>query len=98
MEGFPIVFGLFAIPAILLVIICGTTAQEKLKCSVIIFMFWLGVSCACWAQTTGNAEKWNGGYCDCGTHWELAAVSRIRMTTIKYYTCPECFNEIEIKE
>ena len=91
-------FGLLAIPALVCFIVCGTTTKTKIKGSIIILLFWLGTSIACWGQSTGNAERWNDGHCECGAHWELSAVAHIKTSTIKYYTCPECFNEIEIRE
>ena len=39
--------------------------------------------------------EWNGGMCDCGTHWELRGAAKSRTgTETKYYACPNCHREI----
>ena len=49
-------------------------------------------------QAITNQEVWNEGYCECGTHWELKGVAKAKNgSTTKYYDCPNCFEEIEIK-
>ena len=49
-------------------------------------------------QAKHNQKIWDGGSCECGTHWELKGVTKVKNgTTTKYYACPNCFKEIEIK-
>ena len=39
-----------------------------------------------------SSSEWNGGVCpDCHERYELRGVSRY----VKYYSCPECGNEVE---
>ena len=89
--------GLFAIPCIVMAISFGDTVKEKITGFIVCLAFWALVSFAMWGQSASNAEKWNGGFCECGAHWELKGVTRSRMgSETKYYTCPECYKEIEI--
>ena len=49
-------------------------------------------------QAKNNQKKWNDGHCECGHHWELKGATKIKNGgTTKYYACPNCFEEIEIK-
>ena len=49
-------------------------------------------------QAKHNQTVWNGGYCECGGHWELKGVTKVKNGSItKYYACEKCFEEIEIK-
>ena len=49
-------------------------------------------------QANINQKAWNEGYCECGTHWELKGATKVKNgSTTKYYACPNCFEEIEIK-
>ena len=54
-------------------------------CVVVAFALMFGVN-AC------SAEDWNDGVCtECSTRYELRGASR----GLKYYSCPECGNEVE---
>lgn len=91
------VCGLFAIPCVVMFATCGATRKIQINGAIVCVIFWFVVSGAMWAQNTVNEENWNGGYCECGAHWELEAVTRTRNgSETKYYACPECFAEIEI--
>ena len=90
-------FGLTCVPLILVLAIEETNKFYKIGGSVIIVILWLLVSFGAWSQGNNNAKNWNNGFCECGTHWELNAVSEYRGSTTKYYTCPNCHKEIEIK-
>ena len=49
-------------------------------------------------QAKINQGLWNNGYCECGYHWELKGATKVKNgNTTKYYACPNCFEEIEIK-
>lgn len=49
-------------------------------------------------QANVNQKVWNEGYCECGHHWELKGATKVKNGgTTKYYACPNCFKEIEIK-
>ena len=89
-------FGLLAIPCLILAISFGDTWREKLFGCAVICVIWLTMSVGCAFGHDVNAEKWNGGYCKCGTHWELRGASQYRTSHTKYYVCPECHAEIEI--
>lgn len=91
-----IFFGLIAIPCFILALVMGETWKSKLSACLVILFFWLAISGACWATDKGNNDKWNGGYCKCGTHWELRGASHYRTSHTKYYACPNCHAEIEI--
>jgi hypothetical protein len=91
------VVGLFAIPSIALFLICGANKSNKIWGTVTTVIFWMLLTVAIWGQNKTNTEVWNNGYCDCGTHWELTAVTRsYRGSETKYYVCPDCHTEIEI--
>ena len=90
-------FGIICIPLIIIFTIGGTDKLHKIGGSVVIVIFWFLVAIGAWAQGNDNAKNWNNGFCECGTHWELSAVSEYRGSTTKYYTCPNCHKEIEIK-
>ena len=70
-------FGLLAIPCLILAISFGDTWREKLFGCAVICVIWLTMSVGCAFGHDVNAEKWNGGYCKCGTHWEC----RVQKTT-----------------
>lgn len=91
-------FGIMCIPLILMFIIVGANKPIKIGGSVIIVIFWLLVSFGAWSDANNNAKNWNNGFCECGTRWELRAVSEYRYSTTKYYCCPNCHKEIEIKK
>lgn len=91
-----ILVGSFAIPGILLVIGLGETWKDRLFGCAVICVIWLTFAVGCAFGHDVNAEKWNGGYCKCGTHWELKGASQYRTSHTKYYACPNCYAEIEI--
>lgn len=89
--------GLFAIPSALMFITCGATTKNKIGGAAFCICFWLLTSVLLWGQEVGNQERWNNGFCECGEHWELSAVDKSKSgTETKYYSCPACYNEIEI--
>lgn len=88
--------GLFAVPCLVLALEFGEGWKEKMFGSCIILVIWLTVACGTAFGHDINAEKWNDGYCKCGTHWELKGASQYRSSHTKYYACPNCYAEIEI--
>ena len=56
------------------------------------FFFWVIVSGIMVIRIKDNDNKWNDGYCQCSTHWELVSVA----AKTKYYVCPNCYAEIQI--
>lgn len=93
------IFGLFAIPCMVLALACADTIKGKIKGMIVCLVLWAFVSGAFCLQATINAENWNDGFCECGAHWELEGVTKSRMGSVtKYYVCPECYAEIEINE
>lgn len=89
--------GLFAIPTILLFICCGVDAKHKICGFLVVIIFWFIFAGGLYFQEQGNNERWNNGFCECGQHWELSGVNKSRNgTETKYYTCPDCYKEIEI--
>lgn len=89
-------FGLLAIPCLILAINFGEDWREKLFGCGVICVIWLTLATGCAFGHDVNEEKWNGGYCECGAHWELKGVSQYRSSHTKYYACPNCYAEIEI--
>jgi hypothetical protein len=66
-------------------------------CVLTLVIIAMGITCA-FAQANINEELWNDGYCKCGHHWELKGATKVKNGgTTKYYACPNCFEEIEIK-
>ena len=88
---------LLALPIIVLICVFGETVKGKILGTFLVLLFTLAFVGAMYGEAESNAEKWNGGYCECGTHWELVAASKYRSTETKYYACPNCHTEIEIK-
>ena len=98
MTGFWIVFGFFSlicVPFIIMFLACGVDLKHKLGGTIAVLFFWLLVSVGLTLDSKVKKETWNGGYCECGTHWELrgATTSRTGSET-KYYQCPNCYAEI----
>jgi hypothetical protein len=88
-------FGLAFVPFILLFLIGGVDLKHKLGGASAILIFWLLVSVGMTCDSEGKKSAWNGGYCECGQHWELEAVAKSRHgNTTKYYVCPNCYAEI----
>jgi hypothetical protein len=97
--NFWIVFGflgLFAVPCFVLALEFNDNWKERLFGCGLILALWLAFACAGAFGQDANAEKWNDGYCQCGTHWELRGASQYRSSHTKYYVCPSCHAEIEI--
>lgn len=91
------VFGIMGVPFMLFCIACGNNAKERIGPCLIVLAFWLMMSGGLYFQEQGNDKRWNDGFCSCGTHWELAGVSKSRHgAETKYYSCPNCYTEIEI--
>ena len=87
--------GLFFIPAILFFIVGGVDAAHKIGGSLVCLAFWIVMATGLCIESATSEKAWNGGYCECGTHWELRGVSESRNgNTTKYYTCPNCYAEI----
>lgn len=90
-------FGLMVIPCIVMFVIGGADIQHKIGGAIVCVIIWFIVSGGLYFQETSNAEKWDNGFCECGAHWELEAVTKSKCgTEIKYYSCSECYKEIEI--
>ena len=90
-------FGTLGIPCIALLFgFADANWKNILTCSLVVLAFWFAISGASWAVGRNNADKWNDGYCKCGTHWELKGASQYRSSHTKYYACPNCYTEIEI--
>lgn len=90
------VFGLIAIPCICMFAGCAATKKDGRTGIIVVCVFWVLVSVACWGNHKDNTEKWNNGYCECGTHWEFVGATHYRSSKTKYYACPNCYAEIEI--
>ena len=89
-------FGVASCSMALMFIICAADTKTKVWGAIISFA--LGALFACCLCFDGMAKNdaWNGGYCECGAHWELAGATRTKSgQTIKYYSCPDCYAEIE---
>lgn len=88
-------FGLVCVPFIIMFLVCGVDLKHKLGGAVVVLFFWLLVSGGLALDSKGKQEAWNGGYCECGTHWELRGASKSRTgNETKYYQCPNCYAEI----
>jgi hypothetical protein len=87
--------GLFFIPTILFFIVCGVDAAHKIGGALVCLAFWILMTTGLCIESSVNEKAWNGGYCECGTHWELSGVAKSRNgSTTKYYSCPNCYAEI----
>ena len=88
--------GLFFIPAILFFIVGGVDAAHKIGGSLVCLAFWIVMATGLCIESTARVDAWNGGYCECGAHWELCGATKSRHGEVtKYYVCPDCFAEIE---
>ena len=98
MLNFWIVFGFFGIicvPFIIMFLVCGVDWKHKVGGSIAVLLFWLMFAGGITVDEMGKVDDWNGGYCDCGTHWELRGATKSRTgTETKYYACPNCYAEI----
>lgn len=97
--NFWIVFGIFGfiwIMPIITFLACGVDAKHRTGGTVVCLIFWILTSVGAYYDGTAKADAWNGGYCECGAHWELRGATESRRGEVtKYYICPECFAEIE---
>jgi hypothetical protein len=88
---------LFVTPCIVMAVSFGDTVKAKITGAMLCLAFWALLSGAMWGQSVSNAEKWNDGFCKCGAHWELKGATKTKMgSETKYYSCPKCYEEIEI--
>ena len=89
--------GLLFLPIIVMFLLCGADTKHKVGGALFTFAFWLLFAGGITLQNHHNDTLWNGGYCSCGSHWELSGASKTRNgSTTKYYSCPKCYNEITI--
>lgn len=89
---FGIVWGLILV----LFVVCSSDTTRKICAVIICVAFWLLMSIFTHSNVSTKLEVWNDGYCECGTHWELVDVVTYKNGgTVKYYSCPECYAEIE---
>lgn len=89
--------GLIAVPLLILFACAGVDSAEKGVGVGLALVFWFVLAGGIYLQNKDNSEQWNNGFCECGQHWELRAVTRTRNgTERKYYVCPDCYIEIEI--
>lgn len=89
-------FGIICVPFIIMFLVCGVDLKHKFGGAVAILVFWLLVAGGFTLDSKSWQEDWNGGYCECGTHWELRGASKSRTgNTTKYYQCPNCYAEIQ---
>ena len=87
-----IIFGSLAI----MMTMGAKTKKGKIASIVFCVVAWLVFSFALYGEGMAKNNVWNDGYCECGTHWELAGATRTKSgQTIKYYSCPNCYAEIE---
>ena len=87
-----IVFGMIAV----MFLVCGADRKHKIVGALVCIGFWLLMSGGIYLDASHDADVWNDGYCECGGHWELAGATRTKSgQTIKYYSCPNCYAEIE---
>lgn len=91
------ILGLVFIPCISLFALGEADTKGKIIGVLVCICFWFAFAGGIYFQWASNTEKWNGGYCECGQHWELKGVTRTKNgSETKYYACPECYAEIEI--
>ena len=87
--------GILCVPLIIMFLVCGIGLKRKIGGALAILIFWFLFSGALVLDETNKADNWNGGYCECGTHWELRGATKSRTgTETKYYACPNCHAEI----
>lgn len=93
-----IIFGAAALSLLTVyVLFIAETKKDIIVGSLVCVILWVFISGIMSSPTPVNVDVWNNGFCECGTHWELVGVSHSRTNgTVKYYSCSECYNEIEI--
>lgn len=88
-------FGIICVPFIIMFLVCGVDLKHKLGGAIAILIFWFLFAGGTTIEEMNKADSWNGGYCKCGTHWELRGATKTRVgTETKYYACPNCHAEI----
>lgn len=88
-------FGLIFLPLIIMFIVCGADTAHKVWGAIACLFLWLILAGGLTLDGMGKADDWNGGYCNCGTHWELRGATKNRHgNETKYYACPNCYAEI----
>lgn len=88
-------FGLIFLPLMIMFIVCGADTAHKVWGAIACLFFWLLMSIGMFVDSSIKEDSWNGGYCDCGTHWELRGATKSRTgNETKYYACPNCYAEI----
>ena len=96
---FWMIFGLLGLVwaiVIIMFLVCGVDAQHKIGGALVCLAFWVVMSVGLYYESTARADAWNGGFCECGTHWELRGVAKNKYgDTTKYYACPNCYTEIQ---
>ena len=99
MNEFLVIFGItgfVAIPLIIMFLIGGVDKAHKIGGAIAVVIFWILFTFMMFYEAETNETAWNNGFCECGTHWELKGASDSRGHKIKYYTCSNCYAEIEI--
>ena len=84
------------IPVILMFVVGGVDRKHQVGGSIVVIIIWIIFTLGVTYEAEMNEKVWNNGFCECGTHWELEGVSKYRNHETKYYTCPNCYTEIEI--
>ena len=88
--------GLIWLSIAVMFLVCGADWKHKIFGALVCISFWLLMSGGIYLDASHDADVWNGGFCECGEHWELAGATRTKSgQTIKYYSCPNCYAEIE---
>ena len=88
--------GLVFLPLTIMFLIVGADWQHKVGGATICIFFWVLASGGLYLDSSMRDKAWNGGYCECGTHWELRGASKSTTgNETKYYQCPNCYAEIE---
>ena len=67
---------------------------SKVFTIILLVIAWILASVGIWAANEGKKDRWNDGFCECGTHWELRGGSENRHHRRKYNVCPNCYAEI----
>lgn len=87
--------GLVFLPLTILFLVGGADWQHKIGGAVVCLFFWALMSGGLYLDSSMKDDAWNGGYCECGSHWELRGASKSRTgNETKYYQCPNCYAEI----
>ena len=77
---------------VLMGLMAQVIVESKFKKVLTVIGMVIFVTCLTMGITTMQSKDWNGGYCpNCGSHWELRAVT---VRHEKIYICPQCYTEI----